>query len=97
MPLWFKRSEQPGSGFVRIIQAADFHGSTAAWRKFMAAAKQHQAQHAIVSGDLTGKAIVPKDEIDERQKGKSSMPEDVLKYLSKRELRDLVEFLSGLK
>jgi Icc-related predicted phosphoesterase len=59
MPLWFKRADKPGSGFVRIIQAADFHGSTAAWRKFMAAAKQHQAQHAIVSGDLTGKAIVP--------------------------------------
>jgi uncharacterized protein len=44
---------------VRIIQAADFHGSTAAWRKFMAAARQYDAQHAIVSGDLTGKAIVP--------------------------------------
>ena len=56
---FFKRSDKAGSGFVRIIQAADFHGSTAAWRKFMAAAKQHNAQHAIVSGDLTGKAIVP--------------------------------------
>jgi Icc-related predicted phosphoesterase len=56
---FFKRSDKAGSGFVRIIQAADFHGSTAAWRKFMAAAKQHDAQHAIVSGDLTGKAIVP--------------------------------------
>ena len=56
---FFKRSDKAGSGFVRIIQAADFHGSTAAWRKFMAAAKQHSAQHAIVSGDLTGKAIVP--------------------------------------
>ena len=59
MPLFFKRSDQPGQGFQRIIQAADFHGSTAAWRKFLAAAKQHKAQHAIVSGDLTGKAIVP--------------------------------------
>jgi Icc-related predicted phosphoesterase len=56
---FFKRSDKAGSGFVRIIQAADFHGSTAAWRKFMAAAKQHNAQHAIVTGDLTGKAIVP--------------------------------------
>ena len=59
MPLFFKRSDQPGEGFQRIIQAADFHGSTAAWRKFLAAAKQHRVQHAIVSGDLTGKAIVP--------------------------------------
>jgi Icc-related predicted phosphoesterase len=56
---FFKRSDKAGSGFIRIIQAADFHGSTAAWRKFMAAAKQHNVQHAIVSGDLTGKAIVP--------------------------------------
>src|SRR5262249_42871765 len=37
--------------------------------------------------------LVPKDQIDERQAGKSPMPEDVSKYLSKRELRDLVEFL----
>lgn len=59
MPLFFKRSETPGSGFVRIVQAADFHGSTTVWRKFMAAVRQHGAQHAIVSGDLTGKAIVP--------------------------------------
>jgi uncharacterized protein len=56
---FFSRPDKPGVGFIRLIQAADFHGSTAAWRKFMAAAKQHQAQHAIVSGDLTGKAIVP--------------------------------------
>ncbi len=56
---FFKRSATPATGFIRIIQAADFHGSTAAWRKFMAAARQHAAQHAIVSGDLTGKAIVP--------------------------------------
>jgi quinoprotein glucose dehydrogenase len=29
--------------------------------------------------------------------GKSAMPEDVVKHLSKSELRDLVEFLSSLK
>ena len=29
--------------------------------------------------------------------GKSSMPEDLLKYLTKAELRDLIEFLAGLK
>jgi quinoprotein glucose dehydrogenase len=41
--------------------------------------------------------VVPKDQIDERQKGKSAMPEDLIKHLSKRDLRDLVEFLAGLK
>jgi hypothetical protein len=29
--------------------------------------------------------------------GKSSMPEDLIKHLSKAELRDLVEFLATLK
>src|SRR5262249_48113846 len=45
-----------------------------------------------------GKLVaVPKRLIDERQSGKSAMPEDALKYLSKRELRDLIEFLTSLK
>ncbi len=45
-----------------------------------------------------GKMIaVPKDQIEERRGGKSAMPEDIIKYLSKSELRDLVEFLAGLK
>jgi quinoprotein glucose dehydrogenase len=41
--------------------------------------------------------VVPKDKIAARQTGKSAMPEDLVKKLSKRELRDLVEFLAGLK
>jgi quinoprotein glucose dehydrogenase len=40
---------------------------------------------------------IAKDQIDDRQAGKSAMPEDLLKYLSKSELRDLVEFLASLK
>ena len=38
-----------------------------------------------------------KESIEERQPTKSAMPEDLVKHLNKRELRDLVEFLSGLK
>jgi quinoprotein glucose dehydrogenase len=41
--------------------------------------------------------VVPKEQIDDRQTGKSAMPEDVIKHLTKAELRDLVEFLAGLK
>jgi quinoprotein glucose dehydrogenase len=41
--------------------------------------------------------VVPKDEIDERQTGKSAMPEDLTQHLSRREIRDLVEFLAGLR
>jgi quinoprotein glucose dehydrogenase len=40
---------------------------------------------------------IAKDQIDERRAEKSAMPEDLLKYLSKSELRDLVEFLAELK
>jgi quinoprotein glucose dehydrogenase len=41
--------------------------------------------------------VVPKDEIDERETGKSAMPDDLTKHLSRSEIRDLVEFLAGLK
>jgi quinoprotein glucose dehydrogenase len=40
---------------------------------------------------------VPKSQVDERQTGKSAMPEDLVKQLTKSELRDLVEYLAGLK
>src|SRR5262249_36998698 len=40
---------------------------------------------------------VAKDQIDERERGKSAMPEDIIQHLTKSELRDLVEFLAGLK
>jgi quinoprotein glucose dehydrogenase len=45
-----------------------------------------------------GKLVtVAKDDIDERQTGKSAMPADLVKSLTKAELRDLVEFLASLK
>ena len=40
---------------------------------------------------------VAKDQIEERTAGKSAMPEDLIKHLSRQDLRDLVEFLAGLK
>ena len=45
-----------------------------------------------------GKPVaVKKADIDDRRATKSAMPDDFATKLSKRELRDLVEFLSGLK
>ncbi|HZU37774.1 MAG TPA: HEAT repeat domain-containing protein [Gemmataceae bacterium] len=41
--------------------------------------------------------IVPKNLVDERTTGKSAMPDDVMKYLNKHELRDLIEYLAELK
>lgn len=55
------------------------------------------SQAPLLTVDHRRLVNVAKEEIDERQSGKSPMPEDVMKALSKRELRDLVEFLAGLK
>jgi quinoprotein glucose dehydrogenase len=41
--------------------------------------------------------VVAKSDIEEQARGKSAMPEDVVQKLTKSELRDLVEFLAGLK
>jgi quinoprotein glucose dehydrogenase len=40
--------------------------------------------------------VVPKADIEERSSGKSAMPDDLIKKMTRRELRDLVEFLAGL-
>jgi quinoprotein glucose dehydrogenase len=45
-----------------------------------------------------GKIVtVAKDDIDEKTRGTSAMPDDTIKNLSKTELRDLVEFLATTK
>ena len=41
--------------------------------------------------------VVPVDDIDAEKPDKSAMPEDLHKKLSRRELRDLIEFLAMLK
>ncbi len=41
--------------------------------------------------------VVPRDDIDAEKPDKSAMPDDLHKKLSKRELRDVVEFLASLK
>jgi quinoprotein glucose dehydrogenase len=41
--------------------------------------------------------MIPAEDIVARRTGPSAMPDDLHKKLSRRELRDLVEFLSGLK
>ncbi|QDU38833.1 Quinoprotein glucose dehydrogenase B precursor [Maioricimonas rarisocia] len=52
--------------------------------------------YRLVSG--TGEVLlVPKDEVDDRAVGKSGMPADLVKQLSRRDIRDLVAYLSTLK
>jgi quinoprotein glucose dehydrogenase len=40
---------------------------------------------------------VPLADIDEHERGPSAMPADIVNKLSRRELRDLVEFLASLR
>jgi quinoprotein glucose dehydrogenase len=51
-----------------------------------------------VIGTPEGQIVkVPADDVDFEKPDKSAMPDDLVKKLSKRELRDVVEFLSSLK
>lgn len=44
-----------------------------------------------------GELVIPADDIEARRTGPSAMPEDLHAKLTRRELRDLVEFLSSLR
>jgi quinoprotein glucose dehydrogenase len=53
-------------------------------------------EYVVVTAD--NKVVkVPADDVDGEKPDKSAMPEDLVKKLSKRELRDVVEFLVNLK
>ncbi|MDG3002218.1 PVC-type heme-binding CxxCH protein [Paludisphaera mucosa] len=51
----------------------------------------HEVRLVTPEGNLI---VVPQDEIEEKTRGASAMPEDLLKHLGKAEIRDLVEFLA---
>jgi len=58
--------------------------------------KESESTVTLILPDGQRKAIAKAD-IKARKAALSSMPEDIAKSLSKRDLRDLVEFLAGLK
>ena len=59
--------------------------------------RQEDGAHAVLV-DAEGKEIVVElAEVEERVQGLSAMPEGLAKQMTASELRDLVEFLSGLK
>ena len=58
--------------------------------------KESESALTLILPDGQRKAIA-KGDIKARKAALSSMPEDIAKSLSRRDLRDLVEFLSGLK
>lgn len=58
--------------------------------------KETDAEITIIRADATRKTIQKKD-IAARRTGQSAMPADIVKQLGRREMRDLVEYLAGLK
>lgn len=59
--------------------------------------KSENDQEIVLNSPEDGLVTVAKSKIKTRQKGLSGMPEGLEKILSKRDLRDLVEYLSSLK
>jgi quinoprotein glucose dehydrogenase len=59
---------------------------------------KHEDDHDIQLVTAEAQLItVAKDTIEERAEGQSAMPQDVLKQLTARDVRDLVEWLSTLR
>ena len=50
----------------RVFFATDLHGSEMCWRKFLNAAKFYDAEVLICGGDMTGKAMIPVVEENDR-------------------------------
>ncbi|HKI72238.1 MAG TPA: PVC-type heme-binding CxxCH protein [Verrucomicrobiae bacterium] len=59
--------------------------------------KSETADGLVINSPEDGLVTVKKNEIKSRDKGLSPMPEGMGQILSKQDLRNLVEFLSGLK
>jgi quinoprotein glucose dehydrogenase len=84
-------NKQIAKGFETVIlQMAD--------GKVHAGIIKQDSEQSIQLIQPDGKLVsLNKADIEERTTGKSGMPEDIVKKLSKSDLRDLVEFLSSLK
>lgn len=59
--------------------------------------KSETADELVLDSPEDGKLTVKKADIVKRQRGLSAMPESLDKLMTRRELRDLVEYLSTLK
>ncbi|TET36082.1 MAG: hypothetical protein E3J72_09580 [Planctomycetota bacterium] len=51
--------KEGGSRRTRFMFATDLHGSETVWRKFLNSAKLFQCDALVMSGDMTGKVMVP--------------------------------------
>ena len=59
---------------------------------------RHEDDRVLTLITAEGKLVtIPQEQIEARKRGTSAMPADLTKYLTKSELRDLVEFLASLR
>lgn len=66
--------------------------------RLMSGVLRHEDEHSLQLVTAEGKLLtIEKSTIDERANGPSAMPDTVAKFLTKAELRDLVEYLASLK
>ncbi len=59
--------------------------------------KSETATELVLDSPEDGKLTLKKSDIEKRLRGLSAMPEGMDKLMTRRELRDLVEYLAGLK
>ncbi len=59
--------------------------------------KSENDRELVLNSPEDGLVTIAKSEIANREKGLSAMPESLVTMLSRREIRDLIEYLAGLK
>jgi quinoprotein glucose dehydrogenase len=64
---------------------------------FAGVVKSETASELVLNSPEDGIVTIKKADITARERGLSSMPEGLSTLLSRRDLRDLVEYLSSLK
>lgn len=74
---------------IRFMFSTDFHGSETVWRKFLNSAKVFRLDALVISGDMTGKVIVPIVEGPDGKYNASLLGTDYV--LSKEELLDFMK------
>lgn len=84
-------SRQIAKGFETVVFAMDDG------KVYTGIVKQEDADTVQLMNAMGEIIKVHKKDIDERATGKSGMPEDLIKKISKTDLRDLVEYLATLK
>ncbi|RLG52225.1 MAG: phosphoesterase [Thermoproteota archaeon] len=78
----------------RMFFAADIHGNTIVWRKWLNAVNVYNADVIILAGDLTGKAIVPI--VDYGDRYETTLIDQKLVARSSEELEKIKERIEGI-